>query len=115
MFHLTPQEKSALAGLLAVCLLGMAVHFALKHNFRLLRWTRASAQKIQRLPPDINTASAKILDKVPGIGPKTAQKIVDYRTQHGPFLFLEQLRKVKGLSKSNFEKIQKYYREAQTQ
>ena len=109
MFHLTPQEKSALAWVLTVCLLGAVIHFALQSNARPMTWVKAVGTKTKPQPPDINTSTFQQLDKVPGIGPKTAQNIVDYRAQHGPFLRLEELRKVKGITKNNFQKIQKYY------
>ena len=100
-----------LAGFLSVCLLGSAVHFGLTLNFRPLRWAKTSAQKIHKQPPNLNSADAQALDKVPGIGPKTAQNIIEYRRTHGPFFSVEGLRKVKGLSKKNFEKIRAYYQE----
>lgn len=111
MFHLTPQEKTALAAFLTVGLLGSAVSFGLTRNFRPLRWAAAATQKAKPSRPDLNTSSAKELEKIPGIGAKTAQKIVDYRAQHGPFISVEGLRRIKGITKINLQKIRKYYAE----
>lgn len=47
---------------------------------------------------DINTAPAAELQTLPGIGEKKAQAIVTYRAQHGPFLTVEQLDDVDGIS-----------------
>lgn len=55
---------------------------------------------------NINTASAAELDKqLPGIGPVLAGRIVEYRTNNGPFKTLDDLRKVSGLTKSVIDKI----------
>ncbi len=55
---------------------------------------------------NINTASADELARyLPGIGPTYAQRIVDYRKQHGPFQRIEDLMKVKGIGKSVFAKL----------
>lgn len=49
---------------------------------------------------DINTADASQLQTLPGIGPVLAQRIVDYRTEHGPFRAPEELSKVEGIGQS---------------
>ncbi len=46
---------------------------------------------------NINTASAKMLDTLPGIGPVLAQRIVDYRIKNGPFAHPSDLSKVEGI------------------
>ena len=48
-------------------------------------------------PVDLNSASVEELDALPGIGPSTAQKIVDYRQAHGAFHSLEELDAVPGI------------------
>lgn len=48
-------------------------------------------------PVDLNSASVEQLDALPGIGPSTAQKIVDYRQAHGAFHSLEELDAVPGI------------------
>ncbi len=59
------------------------------------------AQKGQKLPKvfkvHINTATWEELSTLPGIGPKTAQAIIQFRDRHGPFKSPEDLLQVRGL------------------
>jgi competence protein ComEA len=47
---------------------------------------------------DVNVASAAELERLPGIGPVLAERIVRYREQHGPFTSLDELSAVQGIS-----------------
>jgi competence protein ComEA len=51
---------------------------------------------------DINLADVAALDALPGIGPVLAQKIVDWRTEHGRFASVDQLREVGGIGENKF-------------
>ncbi len=53
---------------------------------------------------NINSASVKELQKVDGIGAKTAAKIVAYREEHGAFKDVDELLKIKGIGKKKLEK-----------
>ena len=54
---------------------------------------------------DLNLADVAALDGLPGIGPVLAQKIVDWRTEHGRFASIDQLREVGGIGESKFAAI----------
>jgi competence protein ComEA len=54
---------------------------------------------------NINTASAKEIEQLPGIGPVIAERIVSYREQHGPFKRREDLIMVDGISGKKYEEI----------
>ncbi|MGQ5524588.1 ComEA family DNA-binding protein [Chitinimonas sp. PSY-7] len=56
---------------------------------------------------DINKGTAAELEALPGIGPKKAQAIVDYRSKNGPFKTVEDMEKVKGIGKATVEKLRK--------
>jgi len=56
-------------------------------------------------PVNINTATAAELETLPGIGPKTADTIVEYREANGPFETIEDIMDVPGIGEGTFEKI----------
>ena len=49
----------------------------------------------------MNTATVDQLEALPGIGPVLAQRIIDYRTQHGPFRSVDDLTNVSGIGPSH--------------
>jgi competence protein ComEA len=51
------------------------------------------------------TATAEALDELPGVGPITAQKILDYRTEHGPFRSVDDLDAVPGIGPTRVEQL----------
>jgi competence protein ComEA len=54
---------------------------------------------------NINTASASDIEGLPGIGAKTAARIVEYRQKNGPFKKIEELMNVRGIGEKNFLKL----------
>ena len=56
-------------------------------------------------PIQLSVATAEQLDSLPGIGPVTAQKIVDYRTAHGPFRSVDDLDAVPGIGPSRVDQL----------
>jgi len=54
---------------------------------------------------NINFASQVELESLPGIGPTTAQKIIAYREQNGPFLTIEEIINVPGIGPGTYERI----------
>lgn len=56
-------------------------------------------------PLDLNTATAEQFDTLPGVGPVLAQRIVEYRTQHGGFRSVEQLQDVSGIGTRRYAEL----------
>ena len=59
-------------------------------------------------PININTAGATELQQVPGIGPSTAQTILDTRKSYGTFKSVDDLLAIKGIGPKKLEKMRKY-------
>lgn len=55
--------------------------------------------------PSLATATAEELDELPGVGPITAQKILDYRAAHGPFRSVDDLDAVPGIGPARIEQL----------
>lgn len=60
----------------------------------------ASARQV-----DINTASASELERLPGVGPALAKRIVEYRSAHGPFQSPDDLQQVQGIGPKTYETL----------
>lgn len=56
-------------------------------------------------PVHLNSATVEELDTLPGVGPVTAQKIVDYRTAHGAFRSVDELDAIPGIGPARLEQL----------
>jgi competence protein ComEA len=59
---------------------------------------------------NINTATAAELERLPRVGPRTAENIIKFRTDNGPFRHVEELMQVHGISENKFLEIRQYVR-----
>ena len=59
---------------------------------------------------DLNTATVDDLDRLPGVGPATAQAILDYRRQHGRFRTIDELLEVRGIGEAKLNQLRPHVR-----
>jgi competence ComEA-like helix-hairpin-helix protein len=81
-------------GLLAFCLV--------------LEGISGATKKPPLKPININTANSEELQQVPGIGPATADKILQMRKSYGAFKSVDDLLSIRGIGKKRLEKMRKY-------
>jgi competence protein ComEA len=65
----------------------------------------ATATATATAPVNLNTATAEQLATVPGVGPKMAERIIDYRQKNGGFKKIEDLMNVSGVGEKSFLKM----------
>ena len=67
--------------------------------------TAAAQKRSYKGPLDLNRATDQDFDALPGIGPRLAERIMEYRQSVGAFHSLDELRAVKGIGKKKFDRI----------
>jgi competence ComEA-like helix-hairpin-helix protein len=70
--------------------------------------TLAATKKPPPQPINLNAASSEQLQEVPGIGPATADKILQMRKSYGPFKSVDDLLAIRGIGKKRLDKMRKY-------
>ena len=89
-------KKCVLVGLLMSALLTAAVPDALAQQ---------PATMTKAATVDLNSASVSDLESLPGVGRRTAERIVEYRQKNGAFKKIEELMNVKGIGEKSFLKL----------
>lgn len=65
----------------------------------------SEAPRMQSELIDLNSATAMELDTLPGVGPRTAERILEYRREHGGFERIEDLMDVRGIGERTFLRL----------
>jgi len=91
--------RSTLSTALALCALLIAGTAVYSAPFQ------AQAPAAEKATLNLNSATLDQLATLPGIGPKVAERILEYRTKNGDFKKIEELMNVKGIGEKSFLKI----------
>lgn len=99
----------------------LQINLAKRLQDEMVVYVPKKGEKVQQIPPGtariqgssksggkiaINTASETDLEKLPGVGPATAEAIIHYRKQHGPFKKADDLLNVPGIGEKSMQDIQ---------
>jgi competence protein ComEA len=83
--------------------------------FLLGRWSQersspfAASATVANARLDLNRATAEELRHLPGVGPSLAERIIEHRTQHGPFRGMDELRSVSGVGAKTLERLRPFF------
>ena len=91
--------RHLVAGALALAIVALSTSTPLAHQ------TAAGSQATPAPLVNLNTATAADLEKLPGVGPATAVRIVEYRQKNGAFKKAEELMNVQGIGEKTFLKL----------
>ncbi len=92
-----------------VMIILLALAIAMPATFSVAATKQPAKQtQIQQEKINVNTATADSLSTVPGIGPKKADRILDYRNKNGKFSSIEGLLEVKGIGEKSLKKMRPY-------
>lgn len=102
MFNLTKQERQVILFIFTVALAGLGVSYflKLKRSPQLISCFDKNLGKL-----DLNAADSVSLMKLEGIGEKLAARILEYRRVNGGFREIGELRDIKGITLSRFNKL----------
>ena len=108
MLNLTKQEKSVLLFIAAVVLLGITINHLQKRSRHFQEFVVSNSQAESSFKVNINKAASQDLERLPGIGPELAGRILEYRARCGGFKTNEEMKKVKGIGNKKYELLEKY-------
>lgn len=97
-------RRRFLASAVIVTLLGASGFIAHAQDQGAAPATKAPANTTPA-PVNLNTASSTDLAKLPGVGPATAARILEYRQKNGAFKKVEELMNIKGIGEKSFLKL----------
>ena len=100
-----PQGENRIAGRAALPFLLCAIFLS---SAVFVAGAPAAKKKPPARPIDINAATIKELEELPGVGPATAKAIIQFRSKSGPFKRPEDLLAIHGISPAKFEKMRPY-------
>lgn len=109
---MNPKERLVLLFLTMSLFVGLVI--SLYHKYRTRKEMQAIAIEFSRpettFTPvmrlvNINQAAIEDLDRLPGIGPALAQRIIDFRTKQGMFKKKEDIMRISGIGKKKFEAL----------
>jgi len=108
MFNLERRERLIILFLIAALLTGLSVVLYQKYNSIVDVKIRSfdyegAAENIKKI--NINEATEAVFIRLPGVGKTLAGRIIEYRAREGNFRSIEDIKKVKGIKDSLFEKI----------
>ena len=91
-----------------IFVLSLTIYLSRKVEVNKYLIKKISSNKSCTLRVNINSANEQELNNLPGIGPKLAKRIIEYRFIHGSFESLDEIRAVKGLGAKKFSQIENY-------
>lgn len=106
MFALTRQEKQVILFLGTVALAGVLINFLAKASDK-VRLAVGIEERLIKI--DLNRASIDELVATRQVSEKLAQRIIQYRLEHGGFKHLEEIKAVKGIGESRYERFKELF------
>lgn len=100
--------RSLVIGILTLAMLLMGKPSAFAEPTSIGREAPARAPRTMRGVVNLNTATTLQLQQLPGIGPAKADRIIAWRTRHGPFARVIDLRRVRGFGHKTVKRLEPY-------
>ncbi len=106
-------EKSVSLAIVSAILLYFTASCFMKHSQAVMPFARADEKAFflaedkiyQARTVNINTADRHALTRLNGIGLKLAERVIDYRNTHGPFIRTDDIMRVKGIGEKKYQAI----------